>query len=73
MQGGRSWGYKRKKRFYSLAATTAARPAPAFALPPPKVKKKRSQPRVCLRPLRSKSGARALAALNLLSLPAYGG
>jgi hypothetical protein len=30
---------KKEKRDYSLAATTAARPAPDLALPPPRVRK----------------------------------
>lgn len=64
---------KEIRKNHLLAAIAAALPAPAFALPPPKVKMQRSQPRLSLLPSRSKSGCRALAALNLLIFPAYGG
>jgi hypothetical protein len=59
---------RKGKEIYSLAATAAARPAPAFAVPPPRVNRQRNQPRVSLRPLRSKSGVSALAALKVLIL-----
>lgn len=70
MAGGK---LKEIKNDHLLAAMAAALPAPAFTLPPPKVKMQRSQPKLSFLPLRSKSGRRALAALNLLIFPAYGG
>lgn len=64
---------EKEKKVYSPAATAAALPAPAVALPPPRVKIIRNQPILSFFPSRLKSGTSVLAARKGPALPAYGG